>query len=222
MTIKEIENLVKVRNEAREQAIRKKQENETKAEQYRIDADEAATAGDLERYKELKALAEDAEAVAYVCGKQLEIEHPVTLEQTRKAWDDYVSDYKKKLSAKLKRFEAAKVEMLKEYAGAVVLQGEACEVRERLARYCGMTLGPAVIGTDKRLDDTFQMEYIPCNGSNVLKNDVVVTISGSPIKDPDAVFYLASLQLEPQVLTNDPRQRALTFVVKNHRAFCQD
>ena len=222
MTIKEIENLVKVKNEAREQAIRKKQENETKAEQYRIDADEAATAGDLERYKELKALAEDAEAVAYVCGKQLEIEHPVTLEQTRKAWDDYVSDYKKKLSAKLKRFEAAKVEMLKEYAGAVVLQGEACEVRERLARYCGMTLGPAAIGADKRLDDTFQMEYIPCNGSNVLKNDVVVTISGSPIKDPDAVYYLASLQLEPQVLTNDPRQRALTFVVKNHRAFSQD
>lgn len=222
MTVKEIENLVKVQNEQREQALRRKQEHEVLAQEYRAKAEAAATAGDIERYKELKAMAEDAEAVAYVCGKQLEADNPITLEQTRKAWDDYAADYKKKLAGKLKRFETAKDELLKAYAEAVVLQGEACEVRERLARFCGRTLEPAGIVNDKRLDEAYPMDYIPCKGSGVLDDDVVVSIVGSSIKDPDAVYYLASLQLKNMILANDPRQRALTYVVKNHRAFKRD
>ena len=216
MTIKDIENLVKTTNESREQMKRTKQENEDKAKEYRTEAEASAIAGDLTRYKELKSLAEDAEAVAYVCGKQLEVEHPVTLEQTRDAWDSYAADYNKKLSAKLRKLEAAKADLLKDYADALILQGEACAVRERLARYAGVHLQPAGVGIDDRLEKTYPMEYIPCK--NAMKGDVTTAIAGSSVKDPDAVYYLASLQLDMLTLAKDPRQHAMVSVVCNHRA----
>ena len=218
MTIKDIENQLKATEQARLQLEKTKKENEDQAKEYRTQADAAAVAGDLTRYKELKALADDAEAVAYVCGKQLEAEQgkAVTLEQTRDAWDSYAADYNKKLSAKLRKLEAAKADLLKDYADALILQGEACAVRERLARYAGVHLQPAGVGIDDRLEKTYPMEYIPCK--NALKGDVTTAIAGSSVKDPDAVYYLASLQLDMLTLAKDPRQHAMVSVVCNHRA----
>lgn len=216
MTIKEIEKQVEATKEAREQLIKTKDENEKKAKEYREKADSAAISGDLVQYKELKSLAEDAEAVAYVCGKQLEVEHPVTLEQTRDAWDSYAADYNKKLSAKLRKLEAAKADLLKDYADALIIQGEACAVRERLARYAGVHLQPTGVGIDDNLEKTYPMEYIPCK--NAMKGDVTTAIAGSSVKDPDAVYYLASLQLDMLTLAKDPRQHAMVSVVCNHRA----
>ena len=66
------------------------------------------------------------------------------------------------------------------------------------------------------------MDYIPCKSGSMMDNDAVVSIVGSSIKDPDAVYYLASLHLKNMILTNDPRQQALACVVKNHRAFSRD
>lgn len=216
LTVKDIENQVTGTQEARAQLGKSKQENEDRAKEYRTKADAAAMAGDVETYKQYKQLADDAEALAYVCGKQLEVEYPVTLEQTRDAWEDYVADYKRKFAGKLKKFEAAKDEMLKAYAEAVVLQGEACAVRERLARYAGVHLQPAGVGIDDRLEKTYPMEYIPCK--NAMKGDVTTAIAGSSVKDPDAVYYLASLQLDMLTLAKDPRQHAMVSVVCNHRA----
>lgn len=222
MTIKDIEKQVENAKKTREELIKNQSESEEQAKNYRAKADAAAIAGDVAAYKEFKALADDAEAMAYVCGKQLDAENNITLGQTREAWEDYVSDYKRKLAGKLKKFEAAKDEMLKAYADAVVLQGEACETRERLANLCGMTLGPVAVGIDDRLDATYPMDYIPCKSGSMMDNDAVVSIVGSSIKDPDAVYYLASLHLKNMILTNDPRQQALACVVKNHRAFNRD
>ena len=218
MTIKDIENQLKATEQARLQLEKTKKENEDQAKEYRTQADASAVAGDLTRYKELKSLAEDAEAVAYVCGKQLEAEQgkAVTLEQTRDAWASYAADYNKKLSAKLRKLEAAKADLLKEYADALILQGEACAVRERLARYAGVHLQPAGVGIDDHLEKTYPMEYIPCK--NAMKGDVTTAIAGSSVKDPDAVYYLASLQLDMLTLAKDPRQYAMVSVVCNHRA----
>lgn len=222
MTIKDIEKQVENAKKTREELIKNQSESEEQAKNYRAKADAAAIAGDVAAYKEFKALADDAEAMAYVCGKQLDAENNITLEQTREAWEDYVSDYKRKFAGKLKKFEAAKDEMLKAYADAVVLQGEACEARERLARLCGMPLQVAAVGIDDRLDATYPMDYIPCKSGSMMDNDAVVSIAGSSIKDPDAVYYLASLHLKNMILANDPRQQALAYVVKNHRAFSRD
>ena len=217
LTIKDIEAQVKATKDAREQMKNTQLENEEQGKKYRMEANAAAAAGDLARYKELKSLAEDAEDLAFVCKKQLEAEQPapVTLDQTREAWEGYAADYNKKLAAKLRKFEAAKAEMLKEYAEAVALQGEACAVRERLAGYAGRSLQPSGV-IDKRLADTYQMDYIPCVKS--MGEGVKLSISGSSVADPDAAYYMASLQLDGQNLFNDPRQHTITAVVHNHRA----
>lgn len=216
LTVKDIENQVTSTQEARAQLGKSKQENEDRAKEYRTKADAAAIAGDVAAYKEFKALADDAEAMAYVCGKQLDAENNITLEQTREAWDSYAADYNKKLSAKLRKLEEAKADLLKDYADALILQGEACAVRERLARYAGVHLQPAGVGIDDRLEKTYPMEYIPCK--NAMKGDVTTAIAGSSVKDPDAVYYLASLQLDMLTLAKDPRQHAMVSVVCNHRA----
>lgn len=216
LTVKDIENQVTATQEARAQLGKSKQENEDRAKEYRTKADAAAIAGDVAAYKEFKALADDAEAMAYVCGKQLDAENNITLEQTRDAWDSYAADYNKKLSAKLRKLEEAKADLLKDYADALILQGEACAVRERLARYAGVHLQPAGVGIDDRLEKTYPMEYIPCK--NAMKGDVTTAIAGSSVKDPDAVYYLASLQLDMLTLAKDPRQHAMVSVVCNHRA----
>ena len=216
MTIKDIEKQVENAKKTREQLIKNQSESEEQAKNYRAKADAAAIAGDVDAYKEFKALADDAEAMAYVCGKQLDAENNITLEQTREAWDSYAADYNKKLSAKLRKLEAAKADLLKDYADALILQGEACEVRERLARYAGVHLQPAGVGIDDNLEKTYPMEYIPCK--NAMKGDVTTSIAGSSVKDPDAVYYLASLQLDMLTLAKDPRQHAMVSVVCNHRA----
>ena len=212
MTIKEIEKQMEATEKAREQLAKTKRENEEQAKEYRAKADAAATAGDVASYKELKALADDAEAVAYVCGKQLEAEqgNAVTPEQTQEAWEDYAEAYNKKLAAKLKKVQAAKAEYLREYMEAVDLQREACHTREKLAGYAAVKA--------HRVEGLYRMDYIPCNSmSNGRKP--LVSLSGAAIQDPDAVALLASLGIDGAQLTGDERQRIIYAVVAEHKAF---
>lgn len=215
-TIKDIENQLKATEQARTQLAKTKTENEAQAKEYRTQADAAAVAGDVARYKELKALADDAEAVAYVCEKQLEAEqgNAVTYDQTREAWDDFVGDYNKKLSAALRKFEKLKADMLKEYEGAVELQRKACETRERLASVVGKL--PARVDGESRLADLYPMDSIPC-AKNPLDGGTI-SIGGAGIVDPDAVYYLASFKLTSDKMLNNPGKRVLCSVVQYHRA----
>ncbi len=211
MTIKEIEKQVEATEKAREQLAETKRESEQLAQEYRARADEAASIGNVESYKELKSLADDAEAVAYVCGKQLEAEqgNAVTLEQTQEAWEDYAEAYNKKLAAKLKKVQAAKAEYLREYMEAVDLQREACCTRERLAECAGVKA--------HRTEGFYRMDYIPYNSmSNGRKP--LVSLSGAAIQDPDAVALLASLGIDGAKLTGDERQQIIYAVVAEHKA----
>lgn len=215
MTIKDIEKQLKDTQGARDMLAKNQRENEAKAKEYREKADTAAAAGDVATYKEYKALADDAEAVAYVCGKQLEAEqgNPVTIEQTREAWDEYAADYNKKLSAKLRKFEAAKADMLREYAAAVELQLQACATREWLADIIDKR--PLFQEGEGILAQLYPMDYIPC-ASGLMPG--LVSIGGANIKDADAVYYLSSFKLDGNKLYEDARQKMVTCVVGRHRA----
>ena len=211
MTIKDIEKQMEATEKAREQLAKTKQENEEQAKEYRAKADAAATAGDVATYKEYKALADDAEAMAYVCGKQLTAEQgkAVTAEQTQDAWENYAGGYNKKLAAKLKKVQAAKAEYLREYMEAVDLQREACRTREQLAAYAGVK--------EHRAEGFYPMDYLPCNNmSNGRKP--LVSIRGANIQDPDAVALLASLGMDELDLSRDERTRIVCAVVGSHRA----
>lgn len=211
MTIKEIEKQMEATEKAREELAKTKQENEEQAKKYRAKADEAAAAGDVASYRELKALAEDAEAVAYVCGKQLDAEQDkaVTPEQTQEAWADYAEAYNKKLAAKLKKMQAAKMEYLKDYMEAVDLQREACLTRERLAAYAEVK--------PHRVEGFYQMDYIPCN-TMLNGRKPLISLSGTPLNDPDAVALLASLGMDGNALAGDERQKIVYMVVCEHKA----
>lgn len=211
MTIKEIEKQIENTKKAREQLAATQAENESLAKEYRAKSDAAATAGDVATYKEFKALADDAEAVAYVCGKQLEAEqaNAVTVEQTQEAWEDYAEAYNKKLAAKLKKVQSAKAAYLQEYMEAVDLQREACLTREQIAFYAG-------VNADK-LERLYPMEYIPCNNIGNGKKPLV-SLMGTSVQDPDAVALLASLGVDGVALAGDERQRIIVSVVAGHRA----
>lgn len=215
-TIKDIENQLKATEQARTQLAKTKEENEAKAKEYRTQADAAAVAGDVAKYKELKALADDAEAVAYVCEKQLEAEQgtSVTYEQTREAWDDYVAEYNKKLSSALRKFKELKADMLKAYGEAVELQRKACQTREVLADVVGKK--PLRVDGESALANLYPMDAIPCH-KNTLAGGTI-SIGGANIVDPDAVFYLASFKLTGDQMLNNPGKRVLCAVVQDHRA----
>lgn len=211
MTIKDIDKQVEATKETRAQLERVQQENEEKAKDCRIKADAAAADGDLTGYKKLKGLAEDAEAVAYVCKKQLEVEAApaVTKAQTVEAWDEYAADYNKKITEKLEKVRKAKESFLREYMEAVDMQREACSVRERLAFYVGVK--------PDRVDSVYDMAYIPYhNGMEPGKPSV--WLKGAGVDDPDAVALLASLNLSPAQLAQDERQQIVTAVVRYHKS----
>lgn len=210
MTIKDIEKQMEATEKAREQLAKTKQENEEQAKEYRAKADAAAIAGDVTSYKELKALADDAEAMVYVCGKQLEAEqgNAVTKEQTQEAWADYAEAYNKKMAAKQKKVKAAKAEYLREYMEAVDLQREACVTREQLAGYAGLSLD--------MVERYYSMDYLPSN--NIVTDGPILDLRGTPVRDPDAVALLASLNLSWQELAQDERNRIVSAVVLRHRA----
>lgn len=190
LTIKDIDAQVETTNKVREQLAQSKHGNERKAEEYRARADAAAVTGDVETYKKYKQLMDDAEAMAYVCGKQLEAEQnkAVTKEQTQEAWRGYADQYGKKIAAKLKEFDKAKAEALKLYAEAVDLQDEACATRERIAGYAGVSYNP---GMDGKLDADYPMEYIPCETSSA-GGRYCLSMPGVGIEDKDAVYYVAN------------------------------
>ena len=215
MTIKDIERQLEATEKAREQLVKTKRESDQLALEYRARADEAASIGNVESYKELKALADDAEAVAYVCGKQLEAEqaNPITIEQTRVAWDVYAKEYNKKLAAKISKFETLKADLLREYAEAVELQKEACATREWLADVVQQK--PTRAEGEGSLRYRYPMSYLPCVGGN---EQPQLRIGGAVIHDPDAVYYLASWKLDSVKLQADPRTSKFCSVLMSHRA----
>ncbi len=215
MTIKDIEKQVEATKEARAQLERSLRDSKDQEKEYRAKADEAAVDGDVVSFKKYKALADDAEAMAYVCRKQLDSEQasPVTVAQTQEAWASYTAEYSKKLAAKLRRFEALKADMLREYAETVELQRQAFLVRERLAGYVGKL--PLAVDGEGSLATMYPMEYIGCKRGT---ESPLLTIGGAFIKDPDAVYYLASFNLDGPKLYEDARQKTVTDVILNHRA----
>ena len=199
-----------------QEMIDKQNNAKREADEFNEAAEAAAVDGDLERYKELKRKAADAEALAYVLQKQIEkngADDLFTKSEIFEAWSDYADDHNKKLKAKLKKFTETKSDLLRQYAEMVSLQRETCAVRERLCRYIGIGKTPAA--PDYGLASRFPMDYIPCKGNMDAGS---VAIRGANISDPDAVYYLASMEKRAEDLFKDPDGRRVVEVVGFHRA----
>lgn len=180
------------------------------AEQLSAAAEKAAFTGDLDAYKDLKAKASDADALAYVLQKQIErigSGNLFTPAEIESAWADYAADRNKALKAKEKKFAEAKTNLLRQYAEMITDQRETCATRERLAGY---------IGIDKeKAGGRFPMDHLPC----IEFGEVGATsINGARIADPDAVYYLSNMRLDSRYMLENPDVQILWNVLKEHHS----
>lgn len=108
----------------------------------------AADAGDLERYKALKAEVDDLEARLFINNTQLRKIGTGALDEAEvvKAWDKYAAEYNKKFEKMLADYEDARSALYDKFMKLVDFQAEALRNRER----CGYLMGmdPAPIATD--------------------------------------------------------------------------
>ena len=189
---------------------------ERDAEALNADAETAAVAGDLEKFKTLKRQASDAEALAYVLNKRIEQNDGKNLfskGEIDDAWKDYAAEHNKILKAKLKKFNETKGDLLRQYAEMVAVQRETCAVRERLARYIGVE--KSVAQPDYGLAERFPFDALPCKKR---ADAGALNVFGASIADPDAAYYLASLNKVGEDLYKDPEARQVVEVVEFRHA----
>ena len=213
MNVKEIERKFEEANEKLINAQKLKGEADMLAAEYESQAEEAALAGDADAYIDLKAKADKQKALAYIQGKQIEklgSAPVVTKDETVDAWVDYSRSYSAKMKNKLAKYEAEKKKLLEDYRELVTMQNDACKVREKLASYIGVKAPGAL---DNGLDALYPMAYIPCMARGANGVPGMVSIPGSPLRDPDAVFYLSSLMLDATKLHESEEAQTVNSVV---------
>ena len=206
-SMKDYQTLIEKQNAAKRQA-----------EDLQSAAEDAALAGDVETYKDLKRKAEDAESLSYVLQKRIEktgAKDVFTMEEVVDAWEEYADDHNKKLKAKLKKFSETKLDLLRQYDDLVTLQREACAVRERLARYIGVDKAPGT--PDLGLSKLFPMDYIPCRKKGDFGALAFASVYGVGIADPDAIYFLANMDKRPESLAKDADVQTVVGVVGMHR-----
>ena len=216
ITVKDIDKKYQEHMSACQRMIEQQANAKREADQLNREAEAAACDGNLEEYSALKNKAREAEDLAYVLEKQIEKRNTGDLftdEEISAAWDSCAEEHNRLLNEKLKKYNATRTDMLRQYAEMVTLQRETCAIRERLGAYIGMK--KEALAPDYGLGRRFPMEYIPClkNGENG-----TLTIRGANIQDPDAAFYLASFGKEAQDLAHDDKAQAAVHVVGFHQS----
>ena len=98
------------------------------------------------------------------------------------AWNDYRSKYDPQMEKGIAEFAKAKQKMLDAYSAMVKLQTESSEIRKRLGSY----VGAGAVSLTSR----FPAKMIPLR-SAAIKNVGFLSMGGTTLKDPDAVYYLS-------------------------------
>lgn len=188
MKIKDIDKKYQDSLSEHQRLIEDEAKAKRRAEQYRDEAEEAALAENVDLYESLQAKASHEEAVAYVLSKRIENNNVKRLDEAEvlEAWEDYASDYDKKLMDGWKQFNETKKKLLHQYAELVDMQYEACATRKRLAGY---------IASDVK---RFEMNFIPCLNENV-------SFAGMYVHDADMVYCLAELARQGVDIRGDER-----------------
>ena len=106
-------------------------------------------------------------------------------ERVKVAWNDYRAKYDPQMEKAIAEFEKAKRKMLDAYSAMVELQTESSTVRKRFGAYIGQDplnpVDPVV---------RFPAKMIPLRGA-IASNVALLSMGGTTIKDPDAVYYLS-------------------------------
>lgn len=215
LTIGEIEQIKAKATQERAQAAIDLTDLAKRAAALEQEAQAAADGGDLTTYREKKAQAEAVNEEIFVKkAKATKQENPITEDMAAAAWETYRADHDKKFKAKLSAYQAAKAELLTMYRDLLSMQREAFKTRERLAGYLDMDTnrGFMQVGTPDNVGAKFPCEVLPAN-------DVVgLHFTGTAVRDPDSVFYLACRGITGSNLLSDPETVQLYNLLIAHRS----
>ena len=187
--------------------------------ELRAKAKAAAEGGRLEEYKAANVAIQDAEAVLFVARAQLDKNiFSVTEAEAKAAWSDYVADYNKRFEKMLSQLEEKRRDLLAAYRAMIDLQADAFKTREDLGNYIDL---PAGIG-DNPFDRAFPCKTLPRGGRGVEIQPGDLSVKGTPIRDPDAVYYIAQLsKTKGKPITSliaDLEYENVAAVVDRHRS----
>lgn len=179
------------------------------------EAQAAADSGDLATYREKKAKADAVNEEIFVkqsvAAKQ---ENPITEDMTAEAWETYCADYDKTFKAKYSTYQAAKGELLTMYRELLKMQREAFAKRERLAEFIHMDISrtPLQIDSTDIISQKFPCKVLPVSEATGLH------MTGTLVRDADAIFYLAGKNLTPLDIVRDPETVQMFSLLVLHRS----
>ncbi len=183
------------------------------ARQLRQQAEAAAAAGDVDKYRELKAQLENAEDDSFVRRAALRKKaEPISETMVREAWTDYAAGAEKVIAKRLAQYQKSLSAAREAYRAAIDIQREACQIRERLAGYIGVDVSVL----SRELDAKFSFN----NGiPNVAgPEDVTLRCGGLGVLDPDLAIYVSSLAQTPLELVQSSAAQDALRVVRAKRA----
>ena len=214
MKLEEISKRIQAAQEKRKQLAKEKESAAAEAERLKGEADAAAERGDVDEYLRLKGLLDRAEGTAFVKGRQLEKDDsPVSEDELREGWADYVRGYGTKLTAAQVAYDKAKTATAAAFRKMVDLQHEACVQREELAKIAGIPKErfgkPSV-----EMERLFGMPYIPTPGG---VNSMSATVGQLGTVDFDLLFFISSMgHTSMTELCSDPAVTSLLRELRSH------
>lgn len=138
--------------------------------------EEAASAGDLARFRDLKAQRSEVDEEIYVAQQQRKKPETVPEAAAASAWKEFRSDYEKDFERLQKALRKAGDELEHLFVDLVRLQADALRERERLAVYAG---------TDpEQIESTYSMSYIT---KNERRQPGMV-----PYSTPEVIYFVTS------------------------------
>ena len=182
-------------------------------------AKSAAEEGRLEDYKAASAAIQDAEAALFVARAQLDkCSAGINEAEVKAAWSDYAADYNKKLDKMLSQFAEKRRDFLAAYREMIDLQADALKTREELGNYIEL----AVRIGENPFDRAFPCKTLPSGFSGVEIRPGELSVIGTPITDPDAVYYISQISKEKgkpiASIFNDPDIAYITAVIDRRRS----
>lgn len=135
MTIEQLEKKYEAAKKAEADALAYIQEQTANIENLKQMEAEAAEAGDLEKYQELKRQRSNMEDIIFV--KQASMKSAFSEQDVYDSWESYTDGYNKELARRDKEIEKAIKALKDAFMSMLQLQNNALEARERCAEFIG-------------------------------------------------------------------------------------
>lgn len=200
-SIESLKNIFKKNIEDQTKKLRELADLRQKLETTKAEAEQAALAGDEDKYHELHEAVRRLEDKIYVMdthAKNVLRVNAIGETEVQEAWTDYEKAYQKKMSAALDAYRKHRKELCDEFFSLIDMQNDAIAMRND----CGTLLGmPCKSAEDEvKIAAKFRMAYMPVkeaprpivvpDGSTVMSSRQL-TYGNITLHQPDILYFMA-------------------------------